>query len=109
MKEILQMERAHYLDMKKSYNSKEIEIRRLRRENTNIKNEIQACATLLMRGERIESEALKSQINQLTLELKKLERTLKETQQKVIDLAKRQNLGWIESILLSSSDDQRES
>jgi hypothetical protein len=108
MKDILQAERRSYLEMRKLYNSKEIEIRKLKRENTNIRNEIEACSTLLRRGETIENEALKSQINQLTFETKKLERTLKETQQKVIDLANQQNLGWIETILTSSTNDQRE-
>lgn len=39
--------------MKKAYNAKEMEIRRLKRENCNIKQEIQACSNLFKRSDQV--------------------------------------------------------
>lgn len=107
MKTMLQGERAHYLDMKKSFNAKEMEIRRLKRENASIKQEIQACANILMRGEQI---ALKTQRDHTTLlmaENAKLRDELLKSEEKLIDLAKDQNLSWVESILSTANNETR--
>ncbi len=53
MKEILQKQNQTYLDMKKSYNCQKMEIRRLKRENVNIKQEIQACSNLFHRADQV--------------------------------------------------------
>lgn len=109
MKEVLQHERFNYIEIKKMLNFKEFEIRRLKRENQNIKNEIQACSTLLMRSEKINSEAFKSHVNQLEKSVKQLECELKETLEKLVDVAKGRNLGWIDSIITDNEENQRES
>lgn len=53
MKSILHNQKIHYLEMKKAYNAKEMEIRRLKRENCNIKQEIQACSNLFKRSDQV--------------------------------------------------------
>lgn len=109
MKLILKSERAHYLEMKKSFNAKEMEIRRLRRENMNIKNEIQACSNLLMRGEQIAIQTLSAHVFQLQNDNKKLEKQLASAETNLMDLAKKNpSLGWIESLLSTASNDTRE-
>lgn len=109
MKEVLQYERLNQSEMKNLLNFKEFEIRRLKRENQNIKHEIQSCSTLLMRSEKINSEAFQSHVHQLEKSVKQLERELKETQEKLVDLAKDRNLGWIDSIITVNEANQRES
>lgn len=108
MKTILQGERAHYNDMKKLFNSKEIEIRRLKRENCNIKTEIQTCSGLLQRGEQIEVQTLNAQVTFLHNENRKLLKELMEMEKKLVDLANEQNLGWIESLMTSASTETRD-
>lgn len=108
MKSILQGERAHYNDMKKLFNSKEMEIRRLKRENRNIKTEIQTCSGLLQRGEQIEVQTLNSQVTYLHNENRKLVKELAEMEKKLIDLAKEQNLGWVESLMTSATYETRD-
>lgn len=108
MKSILQGERSHYNDMKKLFNSKEIEIRRLKRENRNIKTEIQTCSGLLQRGEQIEVQTLNTQVTYLHNENRKLTKELAEMEKKLVDLAKDQNLGWIESLLTSATFETRD-
>lgn len=105
---MLQGERGHYLEMKKAYNSKEMEIRRLKRENMNIKQEIQACSNLLNRGQQLALQTLSAHVNQLKNDNKKLERLLVEMEAKLFDLAKEQNLGWIESVLSSANNETRD-
>lgn len=108
MKVILQGERSHYLEMKKSYNAKEVEIRRLKRENMNIKQEIETCSSLLMRGEQIAIQALSAQVSQLQCENRRLEGLLEANQKNLIDLANEQNLGWIDSLLSTASSETRD-
>lgn len=108
MKSILQGERTHYLEMKKAFNAKELEIRRLKRENTNIKNEIQACSNLLARGEQVAIQTLTHRVNQLQAENKKLEGLLVDSEKKLVDLAKGKNLGWIESLLSTANNESRD-
>lgn len=108
MKTILQGERTHYLDMKKSFNAKEIEIRRLKRENFNIKQEIHACSSILVRGEKIAIQSLSTQVSHLQNENRKLESLLFSTEKKLIDLAQERNLGWIESLMTTANNESRE-
>ena len=53
MKSILHNQKIHYMEMKKAYNAKEMEIRRLKRENCNIKQEIQTCSNLFKRSDQV--------------------------------------------------------
>lgn len=108
MKSILQGERFHYLDMKKSFNAKEMEIRRLKRENMNIKKEIQSCSNLLARGEQVVIESLTTRVNQLQNDNKNLEKFLAESERKLIDLAEMKNMGWIETMMTTSNNESRE-
>ncbi|XP_070492402.1 putative leucine-rich repeat-containing protein DDB_G0290503 [Chironomus tepperi] len=108
MKKILQGERSHYLEMKKAYNSKEMEIRRLKRENLNIKSEIQACSNQLKRGEHLSSNHLKIYVSNLECDKKNLENQLKMMEERLIDLAKDQKMHWVETVLTSSSREARE-
>lgn len=108
MKIMLQGERAHYLEMKKSFNAKEMEIRRLKRENMNIKMEIQACSDLLLRGEQIEIQTLSTQVAQLMNDNKRLENLVASTELKLFDLAKKTpSLGWLESVLSTANNETR--
>lgn len=108
MKKILQGERSHYLEMKKAFNAKEIEIRRLKRENLNIKSEIQACSNQLKRGELLSSNHLKIYVSNLECEKKNLESQLKMMEERLTDLAKEQKMHWVETVLTSSSREARE-
>jgi hypothetical protein len=108
MKTVLQGERSHYTEMKKTFNSKEIEIRRLKRENFNIKQEMTACSSMIARGEQIALKSHKDRVNHLENENKKLETLLLSTEKKLIDLAQGQNLGWIESLITAANNESRE-
>lgn len=108
MKSVLQGERSHYTEMKKSFNSKEIEIRRLKRENFNIKQEISNCSNLITRGEEIALKSLTDLVNHLRNENKKLEALSASTERKLMDAAKSQNFGWIDSLITASNNECRE-
>ncbi|KAL7042898.1 hypothetical protein ACKWTF_001328 [Chironomus riparius] len=108
MKKILQGERSHYLEMKKAFNSKEMEIRRLKRENLNIKAEIQACSNQLKRGEHLSTSHLKIYVSSLECDKKYLENQLKIMEERLIDLAKDQKMHWVETVLTSSSREARD-
>lgn len=109
MKEVLQREHSSQAEMKKILNYKDVEIRRLKRENQNIKNDIQACSTLLMRSEKINDETHRIQVDELQKEVKSLENELKVAQERLIDLAKDRKLGWIETFASLNEESQRES
>lgn len=108
MKMILKGERQHYLEMKKAYNSKEMEIRRLKRENLNIKSEIQACTNQLLRGEKLSKDQMRTYISSLEINKQNLEKELKQMQQNLIDLAGEQKMHWVETVLTASSKEARE-
>lgn len=108
MKVILQGERSHYLEMKKSFNAKELEIRRLKRENMNIKQEIEACSSLLSRGNQIATQALTAHVALLLNDNKKLQGLLAENEKQLIDLAGEQKLGWIGSVLSTANNENRD-
>lgn len=99
---------AQYLDLKKQFKSKEIEIHRLRRENVNIKQEIQTCSSLLARGEQIALQTLSDHISELQNNNKKLEKHLAETENALNDLARKQNQEWVDSLLLMANSEARE-
>lgn len=105
MKKVLQGERAHYNDMKQICNAKEMKIRQLKRENMNIKQEIQVCAGLLRRGEQIEIETMSAELNKLRNDNKDLESRLKMSERRLNDLATKQNLDWVNSVLSTSSEE----
>lgn len=109
MKQILQSERNDYLSMKKAFNAKEMEIRRLKRENLNIKSEIQSCSSLLTRGESLITQNLNQYVARLENEKKLLVEQLKEMETRMIDIATTQKLTWIQTLMTSSSKDVRES
>lgn len=109
MKEVLAREHSSQAEMKKKLNYKDVEIRRLKRENQNIKNDIQECSTLLARAEKVHDEIHKAQVDRLEKEVKKLEDELRTAQERLIDLAKNHKLGWIDSIVTMSEENQRES
>lgn len=108
MKKILRGERAHYLEMKKLFTSKEIEIRQLKRENRNIKEEIQSCSNLIKRGEQIVIQTLTARISELEHDNKSLENRLALTEKQLLDIANQKDLGWIESLLTIGNHDQRD-
>lgn len=107
MKVMLQGERTHYLEMKKSFNAKEMEIRRLKRENATIKQEIQACSNILLRGDQIALKTQREHAALLMNENGKLREELMMSEKKLIDLANEQNLGWIESLLSTANVETR--
>lgn len=108
MKKMLQGERHHYIEMRKNINAKEIEVRRLKRENLNIKSEIQSCSALFNRGESLLSQNLSLHLAQIEGEKKSLESQLNEMEMKLIDMAKTQRLDWIETMMTSASKEVRE-
>lgn len=107
MKVMLQCERTHYLEMKKSFNAKEMEIRRLKRENATIKQEIQACSNILLRGDQIALKTQREHAALLMNENGKLREELLMCEKKLIDLANEQNLGWVESLLSTANAETR--
>lgn len=109
MKLIIQGERAQFHEMKKLCNVREIEIRRLKRENMNIKTEIQECTNLLMRGEQIHVQELSAQVVCLRNDNKKLEARLASTEKNLSDLAKENpSVAWVGSVLSTANDETRE-
>lgn len=108
MKRILQGERTHYLEMKKAYNAKEMEIRRLKRENLNIKSEIQLLNNQLKRGEQLSSNHTKIYITNLENDKQNLETQLKRMEERLADLANEQKMHWVESVLTSASKEARD-
>ena len=118
------------MEMKRAYNSKEMEIRRLKRENCNIKQEIQSCSNLFKRSDQVllrkktlehvnmyfETnfnfylflESLNSRVSQLLRDNRNLEVLLSSSEKNLIDLAKTQNIDWIESLLVTSNNDTRD-
>ena len=106
LKTLLQGERGHYLEMKKLFNAKEIEIRRLKRENMNIKSQIESCSSLLMRGEQIEIQTLSAQVSQLQSDNIKLESNLTSTTKMLVDLTqKTPGLEWVGSVVSTNNNE----
>lgn len=108
MKAVLKGQKAHYHEMKKSCNAKEIEIRRLKREKTNIKQEIQACSNLFKHSENLMIQSLKTSVLQLKKENSNLEGLLFTSEKNLIDLAKSMKIDWVESLLETANNETRE-
>ncbi|CAO1363493.1 unnamed protein product [Diamesa hyperborea] len=108
MKSILHNQKIHYMEMKKAYNAKDMEIRRLKRENCNIKQEIQACSNLFKRSDQVLLQSLNSRVSQLLRDNRNLEQLLATAEKNFIELAKTQNIDWIESLLVTSNNDTRD-
>lgn len=108
LKKVLIIERAHYNEMKKSVNAKEMENRRLKRENMNIKTEILTCSELLRRGEQIATESTSTLASQLLNENKKLKSSLASSQKNIEDLATEKKLEWVAAIVSTATKDARE-
>lgn len=94
--------------MKRIVNAKEMENRRLKRENMNIKTEIQTCKELLRRGEQIATESISTLANQLQNENKELKSSIASLQKNIVDLAKEQKLEWVAAIASKAAEDARE-
>ncbi|KAG5674482.1 hypothetical protein PVAND_004450 [Polypedilum vanderplanki] len=107
MKKILQSERNHYLEMKRAVNAREMEIRRLKRENLNIKSEIETCNQLLKRGEQVASSHTKIYITQLEADKQNLQRLLRESEEKLLDVLNEKKLHWVESVLTATTKESR--
>lgn len=105
---MLVSERNEYIQMKKAVNAKEFQIRQLKRENINIKNEINACSELLHRGENLVIKNLNQYVARLENEKKNLENELKEMEYRMIDIATKQKLAWVSTIVTTSSKEVRE-
>lgn len=108
MKQILLDERQEYLSMKKSFNAKEMEIRRLKRENLNIKSEIQSCSRLLSCSESRATQSLNLYVAHLENEKKQLENQLREMETRLVDIATNRKLNWIEALMTNASKELRE-
>lgn len=108
MKKILQGERSHYFEMKKMVNAKEMEIRRLKRENLNIKSEIQACNILLKRAEQLSSVHNRNYLAQLECDKQELQKELKMSEEKLIDVLSEKKMHWVETMLTTTAQESRD-
>lgn len=52
MKKLLNAQKKSYLEMKKIYSESEYEIRRLKRENTSMRTELEACSSIFCYADR---------------------------------------------------------
>jgi hypothetical protein len=66
------------------------------------------CTSLLRRGDQVEVQSLRSQVNFLHSENRKLTMEMAEMEKKLKDLVSEQNLGWIESLMTSANYESRD-
>uniref|UniRef100_A0A1A9V067 Protein Spindly n=1 Tax=Glossina austeni TaxID=7395 RepID=A0A1A9V067_GLOAU len=99
MKKLLNAQKKSYLEMKKIYSESEYEIRRLKRENTSMRTEFEACSSIFCHADRTYQEKLKQRIQRLLSENEGLESKLNWTQEQLKELSSERGVLWLDSML----------
>ncbi|KAL9930646.1 spindle apparatus coiled-coil protein 1 spindly isoform 1-T2 [Glossina fuscipes fuscipes] len=99
MKKLLNAQKVSYLEMKKIYSESEHEIRRLKRENTSMRTELEACSSIFCFADRTYQEKLNQRIQRLLSENEDLERKLNWTQEHLKELSSERGVLWLDSML----------
>uniref|UniRef100_A0A1B0G187 Uncharacterized protein n=1 Tax=Glossina morsitans morsitans TaxID=37546 RepID=A0A1B0G187_GLOMM len=99
MKKLLNAQKKSYLEMKKIYSESEYEIRRLKRENTSMRTELEACSSIFCYADRTYQEKLNQRIQRLLSENEALERKLNWTQEHLKELSSERGVLWLDSML----------
>uniref|UniRef100_A0A1B0AZ89 Protein Spindly n=1 Tax=Glossina palpalis gambiensis TaxID=67801 RepID=A0A1B0AZ89_9MUSC len=99
MKKLLNAQKVSYLEMKKIYSESEHEIRRLKRENTSMRTELEACSSIFCFADRTYQEKLNQRIQRLLSENEGLERKLNWTQEHLKELSSERGVLWLDSML----------
>lgn len=85
--------------MKQKYNESHSEIKRLKRENADIHNEIKECIDMFKNADKLHKSKLNEHIGFLKTENNRLNEKLKQTQSEMDSLAKTQGVNWLSSML----------
>lgn len=85
--------------MKKRYEDSEREIRRLKRENADIHNEVKSCASMFHKAESDSRKLLAKHAGFLSRENDRLKEKLAWTEARLEQTAKENNVTWLDSML----------
>lgn len=85
--------------MKKKYSESDEEIRRLKRENADIHNEIKECINMFKNADKFYKSKLNEHIGFLKTENTRVNDKLKQTQLEMDSLAKTHGINWLSSML----------
>uniref|UniRef100_A0A1A9WKR2 Protein Spindly n=1 Tax=Glossina brevipalpis TaxID=37001 RepID=A0A1A9WKR2_9MUSC len=99
MKQLLNAQKKSYLEMRKIYNESEHEIRRLKRENTAMRTELEACTSIFCYADKTYQEKLNQRIQRLLSENEDLERKVNWTQERLKELSSEKGVLWLDSML----------
>lgn len=85
--------------MKLKYEQSTLEMNRMKRENTDILNEIKECVSMFKNADKFHTTKLNEHIGLLKTENNRLNEKLKQTQLEMDSLAKTQGVNWLSSML----------
>lgn len=85
--------------MKQKYNESHSEIKRLKRENADIHDEITECIAMFKNADKFHKSKLNEHIGFLKTENSRLNEKLKQTQSEMDSLAKAHGVKWLSSML----------
>lgn len=85
--------------MKLKYEQSAQEINRMKRENTDILNEIKECVSMFKNADKLHKTRLNEHIGFLKTENNRLNEKLKQTQLEMDSLAKTHGVNWLSSML----------
>ncbi|XP_055383187.1 protein Spindly [Condylostylus longicornis] len=99
MKSRLLSQKKIYLEMKKVHNESLFEIRRLKRENSAMQAEAQACVSIFLNSKKFYEDKLLERISFLSKQNEELERKLSVSQDRLLSLAEKNEITWLDSMM----------
>lgn len=84
--------------MKKKYTESETEIRRLRRENADIHDEIKQSVSIFRQADTVDKHQMSERIGFLTREHTRLQSRLEITETKLYEAARKHDAVWLQSM-----------
>ncbi|KAH8324383.1 hypothetical protein KR074_006448 [Drosophila pseudoananassae] len=99
MKSLLAAQKKSYLEMKRTFQESQFEIRRLKRENVAMHTELQACSTIFCSADKTYQNKLNERIRYLMEANDNLERQLNINQERLRELASEKSVTWLDSML----------
>lgn len=84
--------------MKKKYTESETEIRRLRRENADIHDEIKQSVSMFRQADTVDKHQMSERIGFLTREHTRLQSRLEITETKLYEAARKHDAVWLQSM-----------
>lgn len=85
--------------MKQKYDERDFEMRQLKYENAEIRNGFKTCESMFRNADKCHVKKLNEEIGFLTRENERLHEKVKWTEAKLVDLAKKHEIHWLESML----------